>query len=224
MERSNVIVLIEQINKSLSNYTFEVVVVDDNSSDGTADEVRRLIKDYGNTKLIVRSEKMGLGSAYRDGFKASSYEFIVQMDADLSHDPEEITKLLAGLSCGDIVIGSRYVEDGSIVGWGLGRKLISGGANRLARLVLGLKPKDVTSGFRVYSKEAFEKIISQSKLNGYAFQVEVLYLAKKFGFKVSEVPITFKNRQAGESKLGFGEIARFAVSVFSLRFRRLRYV
>ena len=221
MEKNNIAVLIESINRNLSGYTFEVVVVDDNSSDGTADEVRRLIKDYGNTKLIVRSEKLGLGSAYREGFCASSYGFIVEMDADMSHNPEEITKLLQGLNPIDIVIGSRYIPGGSIVGWNWKRKLISWGANRFARTVLGLKSKDVTSGFRVYSKDAFDKIITNSKLNGYAFQIEVLYLASKLGFKVKEVPITFKERKVGESKLGTGEIFRFALAMFSLRFRRL---
>lgn len=220
MEKNNIAVLIKSINKNLSGYTFEVVVVDDNSSDGTADEVRRITKDYGNTKLIVRSEKMGLGSAYRDGFSASSYGFIVEMDADMSHNPEEITKLLQGLNPVDIVIGSRYIEGGNTVGWSWQRKLVSWGANRFARFVLGLNPKDVTSGFRVYSKDAFEKIITHSTLNGYAFQIEVLYLASKLGFKVKEVPITFNERRDGESKLGIREMFRFAIAMFSLRFRR----
>ncbi len=223
MEKNNIAVLIESINKNLSGYTFEVVVVDDNSSDGTADEVRRLIKDYGNTKLIVRSGKMGLGSAYREGFSASSYGFIVEMDADMSHNPEEITKLLQGLNPADIVIGSRYINGGSSVGWSWQRKLVSWGANRFARLVLGLKPKDVTSGFRVYSKDAFEKIIAHSKLNGYAFQIEVLYLASKLGFEVKEVPITFNERREGESKLGIKEIFRFAEAVLSLKFRKIHF-
>ena len=100
MERGNVESLIESINKNLSGYTFEVIIVDDNSSDGTADEVKKLMKQYANTKLIVRPQKMGLGSAYRQGFKASSYEYIVEMDADMSHDPEEITKLIEGLRAG----------------------------------------------------------------------------------------------------------------------------
>jgi dolichol-phosphate mannosyltransferase len=223
MEKNNIGALIGSINKNLSGYAFEIVVIDDNSSDGTAEEVRRLTENYGNTKLIVRSQKMGLGSAYRDGFKASSNAVIVEMDADLSHNPEEITKLISGLEQGDVVIGSRYVLGGNIVGWSWKRKLISGAANWLARWVLGLKPKDVTSGFRVYSKEAFEKIISQSKLNGYSFQIEVLYLAKKLGFQVKEVPITFTERRMGESKLGLREIMRFAISVVSLRFRRVSF-
>jgi len=223
MERNNVGVLLGSINKNLAEYKFEVVVVDDNSADGTAEEVRRLTKSYGNTKLIVRSQKMGLGSAYRTGYNASSNEVIVEMDADLSHNPEEITKLISGLENGDVVIGSRYVSGGNIVGWNWKRRLISWTANRLAKWSLGLKPKDVTSGFRVYSKDAFEKIISHSKLNGYSFQIEVLYLAKKLGFQVKEVPITFTERARGKSKLGLKEMARFAFSIISLRFRRLKF-
>jgi dolichol-phosphate mannosyltransferase len=221
MEKNNIAVLIESINKNLSGYTFEVVVIDDNSADGTPDEVRLLIKDYANTKLIVRSGKMGLGSAYRDGFSAASYEYIVEMDADMSHNPQEIIKLLQSLNQDDIVIGSRYIAGGNIVGWNWRRKLISWGANRFARTVLELKPKDVTSGFRVYSKSAFEKIITRSKLNGYAFQIEILYLASKFEFKVKEVPITFNERKEGKSKLGTKEIFGFAAAMVSLRFRRV---
>ncbi len=222
MEKNNITDLIESINKNLSGNIFEVVVIDDNSPDGTANEVRRLTKDYANTKLIVRPGKMGLGSAYRDGFRASSYEYIVEMDADMSHNPQEITKLLQSLNQNDIVTGSRYIHGGNIVGWNWRRKLISWGANRFARAVLGLKPKDVTSGFRVYSKVAFEKIITQSKLNGYAFQIEILYLAAKFGFKVKEVPITFSERKEGKSKLGNKEIFSFAAAMVSLRFRRVK--
>ncbi len=222
MEKNNITDLIESINKNLTGFTFEVVVIDDNSPDGTAGMVRQLTKDYAKTKLIVRSSKMVLGSAYRDGFSASSYERIVEMDADMSHNPQEITKLLQSLNQDDIVIGSSYIQGGNIVGWNWRRKLISWGANRFARAVLGLKPKDVTSGFRVYSKGAFEKIITQSKLNGYAFQIKILYLAAKFGFKVKEVPITFNERKEAKSKLGTKETFSFAVAMVSLSFRRVK--
>jgi dolichol-phosphate mannosyltransferase len=222
MEKNNIADLIKSVNKNLLGNIFEVVVIDDNSPDGTANEVRRLTKDFANIKLIVRPGKMGLGSAYRDGFSASSYKYIVEMDADMSHNPQEITKLLQSLNQNDIVIGSRYIQGGNIVGWNRRRRLISWGANRFARAVLGLKPKDVTSGFRVYSKGASEKIITQSKLNGYAFQIEILYLAAKFGFKVKEVPITFNERKEGKSKLGTKEIFSFATAMVSLRFRRVK--
>jgi dolichol-phosphate mannosyltransferase len=222
MEKNNIADLIESVNKNLLGNIFEVVVIDDNSPDGTANEVRRLTKDFANIKLIVRPGKMGLGSAYRDGFSVSSYKYIVEMDADMSHNPQEITKLLQSLNQNDIVIGSRYIQGGNIVGWSWRRKLISWSANHFARTVLRLKPKDVTSGFRVYSKGAFEKIITQSKLNSYAFQIEVLYLASKFGFKVKEVPITFSERKEGKSKLGTKEIFGFAKAMISLRFRRVK--
>lgn len=218
MERENLAILIESLDKSLSGQPFEVIVIDDNSPDGTPDEVRRLSKKYDNIKLLVRPEKMGLGSAYRDGLKASSGDFIVEMDADLSHNPDDIPRLLKGLNPADIVVGSRYVTGGKIVGLSRQRKLISWGANRLARLVVGLKVKDVTSGFRIYRREAFEEIVRHSILNGFDFQIEVLHIAKKLGFKVEEVPITFIDRERGESKLGNKEIARFAWSIFSMRF------
>ncbi len=218
MERENVAILIESLDKSLSGQPFEVIVIDDNSPDGTSDEVRKLSKKYDNIKLLVRPEKMGLGSAYRDGLKASSGSFIVEMDADLSHNPEDIPRLIKGLNPADIAIGSRYVSGGNIVGWGWHRRLISWGANRLARLVVGLKVKDVTSGFRIYRREAFEEIARHSRLNGYSFQVEALHIANKLGFTVEEVPITFIDRERGESKLGNKEIARFAWSIFSMRF------
>lgn len=218
MERENMAALIEFVNESLSGQPFEVIVIDDNSPDGTSDEVRKLSKKYDNIKLLVRPEKMGLGSAYRDGLKASSGDFIVEMDADLSHNPEDIPRLLKGLNPADIAIGSRYVTGGKIVGWSWHRRLISWGANRLARLVVGLKVKDVTSGFRIYRREAFEEIVKRSKLNEFDFQIEALHIAKKLGFKVEEVPITFTDRKRGKSKLEKKEIARFAWSIFSMRF------
>ena len=219
MEKENLASLSESLNESLSRQSFEVVVIDDNSPDGTAEEIRRLSKKYSNIKLLARSEKMGLGSAYKDGFKVSSGDFIVEMDADLSHNPEDIPRLLKGLNLADIAIGSRYVTGGKIVGWNWYRRATSWVANHLARLVLGLKIKDATSGFRAYRREAFEEIAKQSTLNGFDFQIEALHIAKKLGFKAVEVPITFTNRKRGESKLSKKEIAGFAKSIFKIRFR-----
>ena len=220
-EIENIGNLIESIDKSLSGRSFEVIVIDDNSPDGTADEVRRLSEKYDNIKLLVRPEKMGLGSAYKDGLKTSLGDFIVEMDADLSHNPEDISRLINRLNPVDINIGSRYVPGGNIVGWSWHRRLISWGANHLARLVLGLNVKDITSGFRAYRREVFEKIAKHSNLNGFDFQIEALHIANKLGFKVEEVPIIFTDRESGESKLGNKDIARFVRSIFQMRFRRV---
>ena len=220
MERENIAFLFKSISKGLSGENYEIVVIDDNSPDGTADEVRRLSPNYGNIKLLVRPEKLGLGSAYKNGSRISSGDFIVSMDADLSHTPEDIPRLLKGLNSADIAIGSRYIKGGKIIGWSLHRRLISYVANLLARLFLELKVKDLTSGFRVYRKKAFEEIGKISNLNDYDFQIEALYIAKKLGFKVKEIPITFTDRKWGESKLGNKEIVRFSNSIFSMIFRR----
>ena len=220
MERENIASLFNSISNGLSGENYEIVVIDDNSPDGTADEVRRLSPNYGNIKLLVRPEKLGLGSAYKNGSRISSGDFIVSMDADLSHTPEDIPRLLKGLNSADIAIGSRYIKGGNIIGWSLHRSLISYVANLLARLLLELKVKDVTSGFRVYRKKAFEEIVKISNLNDYDFQIEALYIAKKLGFKVEEIPITFTDRKWGESKLGNKEIVKFSKSMFSMIFRR----
>jgi|GEM_PF-115525 len=218
MERENIVCLIESINKSLSRQAFEVVIIDDNSPDGTAEEVRRLSKKYGNIKLLIRPEKMGIGSAYKDGFKVASGDFVITMDADLSHNPEDIRRLLKELNRADIAIGSRYVAGGRVVGWNWYRRLLSWGANRLVRLVLGLNVEDATSGFRAYRRRVFEEIAKRSELSEFDFQIEALYLAKRLGFKVAEVPITFTGRERGRSKLSVKEIARFAGAILKIRF------
>jgi len=197
----------------------EVVVVDDNSSDGTSAYVRELMKTYKNLKLVERPFKLGLGSAYKDGFKAVGRK-IVTMDADLSHDPKyiaEFSKIIDKENV-DIIIGSRYVSGGRIVGWKPHRKIISWSANLLARNFLRLGVRDATSGYRMYRREVFAKIASHSIMKGYEFQVEALFLAKKFGFEIYEYPIVFVDRKAGKSKLSVKDILKFLKAMLKLGF------
>ncbi len=216
-EREN----LEKLLPVLLKYSnVEVVVVDDNSSDGTAAYVMELMKAYKNLKLVERPSKLGLGSAYKDGFKATTGKKIVTMDADLSHDPKyiaEFNKIIDEKNV-DIVIGSRYVSGGRIAGWKPHRKIISWGANFLARNFLGISVKDATSGYRMYRREAFAKIASRSVMKGYEFQIEALFLAKKFGFKIYEYPIVFVDRKAGKSKLSVKDILKFLNAILKLKF------
>ena len=216
MENENLPVLIKLLEESLSQRKLEVIFIDDSSSDGTIETIRELSEKYSNLKLLVRSRKMGLGSAYKDGFKASSGEVIVEMDADLSHNPKELPKLFKALNHADVAVGSRYIRGGKTIWWKWYRRLISRGASLLANLFLGLGVRDATSGFRAYRRKAFEGIASKSSLNGFEFQVEALHIAKKLKLKIVEVPITFIDRTRGKSKLGLNDIINFAKSILKM--------
>jgi dolichol-phosphate mannosyltransferase len=221
-ERDNIVKFIERVREALGDIKFELIIIDDNSPDGTAKLAEFLSQKYRNIKVIKRRCKLGLGSAYKCGFKLADGNFIVEMDADLSHDPYELPRIikLLELEKADIVIGSRNINGARIVGWKWYRKLISKTANLLARSVLGLKINDCTSGFRAYKREAFERIISISECNGFEFQVEALFIAhNKFEFKVVEVPITFYNRKYGKSKLRLQDIFNFVETILKMRFK-----
>jgi dolichol-phosphate mannosyltransferase len=217
-ERQNLTRLVSAIAENLDG-PYEIVVVDDASPDGTADLARDLAKRYPLI-LISRPAKGGLGSAYREGFAAARGELVFEMDADLSHDPRHVRELVAAVRAGaDIAVGSRYVEGGRVVGWNAYRRIVSGIGNGLARLALGLRVRDVTSGYRCYTREAAQ-LVQLAKSDGYGFQVEALYLAKRHGMRIAEVPITFENRTVGKSKLGPGEFARFVRTLATLRLAR----
>lgn len=182
-----------------------ILIVDDNSPDGTGQIVESMAIDLPRIKIMHRAGKMGLGTAYIAGFKYAiehGYDFVFEMDADFSHDPKDLKHFFDNMENYDLILGSRYIPDGKIVGWGPVRYFISVGGNIFTRVVLGVSIKDCTSGFRVYKtaklKELdFDKITTE----GYGFQVEILYYAYKKGFKIKEVPITFIDRQVGNSKM-----------------------
>lgn len=188
-----------------------ILIVDDSSNDETLEKLAHLESNYGNLDVHVRPGKLGFGTALRDGFQIALEKFpltrLVQMDADLSHDPSFIPQLLSKKD--DIVIGSRYISGGKIVGWTGRRKITSKTANFLANSLLRIEVSDVTSGFRAYSRQAAEIIAEQANSKGYEFEVEVILLARKHRLTVGEVPITFTNRKRGGSKLKPSSIARF---------------
>ena len=200
----------------------EIIVVDDNSPDGTAEIVKN-IEDNHPLLLIRRPGKLGLGSAYLDGFRKALFmgaEYIFEMDADLSHDPQDISRMLEAIKNADMVIGSRKIAGGKIIGWGWTRKFMSNGAMWFSRLMLGLKTMDVTAGFRLYRKHVLENLhLETIKSNGYAFQEEMLYRTEKAGYKVFEVPVTFIDRQEGKSKLSKKDIFEFFWIIIRLKIR-----
>ena len=222
-EEENISRLIKRIF-SLGVKDLKIIVVDDNSPDGTAEEVKQL-ENIFPVYLIGRKGKLGIGSAYIAGFKKAlelGADFIFEMDADFSHDPEDIPRILEAMGGADMVIGSRKVRGGKVVGWGLRRKFMSNGAMWFSRLLLGLKVKDVTAGFRCFRRRVLESLdLDKIRSNGYAFQEELLYRIQKAGFKIVEIPVTFVDRREGVSKLGFRDIIEFFIVIFKLRFGRL---
>jgi apolipoprotein N-acyltransferase len=219
----------EAIGRTLASATgVEVIVVDDSSPDGTGDVVRRLAEADARVSLVERPGKAGLASAYREGFEralAGDADLVVEMDADLSHRPEELSRLLEGARHHHLVIGSRYVRGGGIRNWGLLRRILSWGGNTYARVLLGFPIHDATSGYRVFRRETLEDLIRDpARTEGYAFQVELAYRAWRRGFSVAEVPITFEDRRAGASKLSRRIVfeALWQVLVWAVRDRVLR--
>jgi dolichol-phosphate mannosyltransferase len=200
-----------------------VLVVDDASPDGTGGIVDRLGRELGDVAALHRPGKLGIGPAYVAGFKealAGGAGLAVQMDADFSHDPDELPKLLEATQRADLAVGSRYVPGGRIFDWGRGRRAISRMGSAYARWVLGLKVRDMTSGFKCWRREALEGIdLDSVGSEGYAFQVEMTYRAVRAGFEVSEVPITFRDRRVGQSKMSGSIVVEAALKVPALRLR-----
>ncbi|HEX9664364.1 MAG TPA: polyprenol monophosphomannose synthase, partial [Patescibacteria group bacterium] len=186
----------------------------------TADEVLRLKGQYP-VELIKREKRLGIGSAYLNGFKYAleqGADLIFEMDADLSHQSQAIPQFLKAAENADVVIGSRKIPGGQIIGWGLWRQFCSAGAMWFSRLILGLKTRDVTSGFRCYKREALNSFdLSKIKSNGYAFQEELIWLCEKNNCKIKEIPITFIDRQSGKSKLTGRDVAEFFSSMVRLK-------
>lgn len=188
--------------------TARVLIVDDNSPDGTGEIADRLASRHENVVVLHRARKEGLGPAYIAGFRealAGGAGLVLEMDADFSHDPAYLPRLLGEAKRADVVLGSRYVPGGGVSDWGPLRRLVSRGGSAYARLVLGLGIRDLTGGFKCFRREVLEAIdLDAISTRGYAFQVEMTYRADRLGFKVVEVPIVFRERRVGSSKMDLG--------------------
>jgi len=201
-----------------------VLVVDDNSPDGTGDLADRLAEAEEDVSVLHRARKEGLGPAYLAGFRIAldaGAERIIEMDADFSHDPAYLPRLIGATENADLAIGSRYVPGGGVTEWGAMRRFISRGGSTYARLALGLRIRDLTGGFKCFRRIVLETIeLDTIEARGYAFQVETTYRAIKAGFRVVEVPIVFKDRADGTSKMSKAIVAEAMWRVPAMRFRR----
>lgn len=203
----------------------EVLIVDDNSPDGTAAFIENESKKNNRIHLIKRSSKQGLGTAYIAGFKyalQNGYDIIFEMDADFSHDPNEIPKFLEEIKNSDVVLGSRYKNGVNVINWPMRRLLLSWFANIYTRVVTGMPLHDATGGFKCFKKEVLEAInLDLVKSNGYAFQIEMNFKAWKKGFKLNEIPIIFVDRVKGKSKMSKKIVREAVTMVWKLRFKSI---
>jgi len=221
-EADNLPVLVARL-AALNLDAWEVIVVDDASPDGTGRVAEALVRQYpGRVVVVHQPRRMGLGSAYRAGFRRAlrdGVSWVVQMDADLSHAPEDLPRLLEEARRADVVVGSRYVPGGSTdPRWGRGRRWLSRFGNLYARWVTGLQVRDATAGFKVFRREVLERIgIEDLRSDGYAFQVEVALRCQRLGVRVTEVPIHFRARVAGRSKLGLRQVGEAVWRLWTFR-------
>ncbi|MEM1825340.1 MAG: polyprenol monophosphomannose synthase [Desulfurococcaceae archaeon] len=224
-EKDNIIPLIKSIFETLSNIGLKhyVIVVDDNSPDGTANIVREYFKTIDNVEVIVRPGKMGLGSAILTGLQKildkECITHIITMDADFSHDPRDLKIMLSDLNKADIIIGSRYVENGEIIGWSFKRRLISIIANNIVKILYRTGLKDHTSNYRVYSRRAIEYILKYSTTSSYEWVVESLLICKALGLKIVEKPVRFVDRKKGSSKLSLRDIVKWFLFILKYRLK-----
>ena len=226
-EKENIEAIIRKVLSLPGEY--HILVIDDGSPDGTAAIVRGLQGEFpGRLHMIERSGKLGLGTAYLTGFRwalEKGYDYIFEMDADFSHNPDDLLRLHAACAeqGADLAIGSRYCNGVSVVDWPLGRIIMSYYASKYVRMILGMKIKDTTAGFKCYSRRVLETIdLDSVRMHGYGFQIEMKYTAWKLGFKLQEVPIIFINRQKGTSKMSSGIFGEAFGGVIRLKFRKIR--
>jgi dolichol-phosphate mannosyltransferase len=220
---------IETIIKAISSLdsSFDILIIDDNSPDGTADIVKRLQSDFKNLHIIERPGKMGLGTAYIAGFKwalEKGYSYVFEMDADFSHDPRDLVRLLKACyeDGADVAIGSRYISGVNVVNWPLTRVLMSYCASIYVRLVTGMKIMDTTAGFKCYRKEVLENIKPEHiRSKGYGFQIEMKFIAWKLGYKIVEIPIIFTDRKLGSSKMTGGIFSEALWGVLRMKMRSM---
>ena len=217
--------VINIINKVLSlSVSFDILIVDDNSPDGTASLVNELIRKIDNKIYIInRPKKVGLGKAYKEGFLwalEKQYEYIFEMDADFSHDPNDLIKLFNNLNDYDVVIGSRYIDGINVVNWPLSRIILSYFASIYSRIITGMPVKDATSGFVGYKSEVLRRIDLKSLVfNGYAFQIELKFKSYLNKFKILEIPIIFKDRVYGDSKMNSSIIFEAVFGLITMRLK-----
>jgi len=203
-----------------------ILVVDDNSPDGTGDIADRLAAELEAVEVLHRTTREGLGPAYLAGFAhalAGGAAYVLEMDSDFSHDPEDLARLLAAATDADLVLGSRYVPGGGVLDWGIIRRLVSRSGSWYAQRVLGLRIRDLTGGYKCFRREVLEGIdLPTIRSRGYAFQVELTHRAVRAGFRVVELPIVFRDREHGTSKMTWRIAGEAAVLVPQLRFGRRR--
>jgi dolichol-phosphate mannosyltransferase len=219
-ERENLAPMVEAILAQVP--ALEILVIDDNSPDGTGRIADELAARDPRVHVLHRPGKEGLGKAYLAGFAWAlerDYGLVLEMDCDFSHDPKHLPAMLAAAADHDLALGSRYVPGGGTVNWGLGRKLISRGGSLYARLILGLTARDLTGGFKCFRREVLEAIdLATVQCTGYAFQIELTYRASRRGFRILEVPITFVDRRVGHSKMSRRIVLEAIRKVWSIRF------
>ena len=221
-EREN----LEPMLRALGNKGVRVLVIDDNSPDGTGPLADQLATELDYVDVLHRVRKEGLGPAYLAGFRralSDGAELVLEMDCDFSHDPNDVPRLLAAVEGGaDLALGSRYAPGGGVRNWGLLRRVISAGGSLYARVLLGVKVRDLTGGFKCYRRAVLERIdLDAVESKGYAFQIETTYRALRAGFKVVEVPITFLDREVGGSKMSKAIVAEAIWKVPGLRLAAL---
>ena len=218
-ERKNIKIFVDMVLND--NPTFDLLIVDDNSPDGTGNEVRKLQSKFKNLHLETREKKLGLGTAYILGFKWAldrKYDFILQMDADLSHNPKDLVMMVENLGDNDLVIGSRYINGISVVNWPLRRLVLSYGANTYSRMITGMPIMDGTGGFKAWKSEVLKNIDLDSVTSqGYSFQIEMNFRAWTKGYKLKELPIIFSDRTIGQSKMSKKIVYEAIFMVWRLR-------
>jgi len=223
-EAENIRPMVEALKPKLTRDGDRILIVDDNSPDGTGRIADEIAAGDPAVKVIHRRRKEGLGPAYIEGYRAAlagGADLIVQMDADFSHDPAYLPRLLAASEVADLVIGSRYVPGGGITEWGQVRRLLSRGGSLYSRTILRVPVQDLTGGFKCFRREVLEKIdLDEVAASGYSFQVEMTWRVVRAGFSVTEVPITFRERQQGDSKMTTAIVAEAAWRVPAMRLRK----
>jgi dolichol-phosphate mannosyltransferase len=224
-ERENLEAMIVALGEVLDTSSDRVLVIDDGSPDGTGEIADRLAAELPWVSVLHRETKEGIGPAYVAGFRhalAEDAELVLEMDCDFSHDPTDVPRLIAATAEADLVLGSRYAPGGGTANWGLLRRIVSRGGCLYAQAILGLRVRDLTGGFKCFRREALEAIdLDALSAHGYAFQIETTYRVKRAGLRVQEVPITFVERRAGDSKMTGSIVAEAIWRVPLLRLRAL---